>query len=367
LVLLIITGEIEPQRHKVIYMRHKIIYLFTFLSVCIPINTLPSFAQETNSKIAKSRLTEVRPDFNEPTQVSVGVYLIDFDKFEEQNESFKLDGYLFLTWRDRRLAFPPSQNTLTSKTYKPGEIWLPDIRFSNVELKRETAYTQIKVNPDGIVTYKERFKGTFNSEMDVRRFPFDRQKLKLVIQSPLNDSKEVVFNVDKSKTGKSSEAFLTGWKLGEQNAVAQITKSEIENIEESKYTYEINIFRDSDSYFWNIIVPLLLIVAVSFTVFWSRSFESNTVISFSSLLSAIAFNIVIAEELPKVAYLTFINGFILISYLVICLAIIQIVIKHYLNAEKKEHISIQMDRVCRWLFPSSFGLSNLILIMIFLL
>jgi hypothetical protein len=348
-------------------MRYKIVYLFTFLSICIPLHTLPSRAQETNSKTTKSQLVEVRPNLAEPTQVSVGIYLIDFDKFEEQNESFKLDGYLFLTWKDRRLAFTSNQNNLGSKTYKPGEIWSPDVHFSNVELKRETAYTQIKVSPDGTVNYKERFKGTFNSEMDVRRFPFDRQKLKLVLESPLNDTREVVFNVDKIKTGKSPEAFLTGWKIGEHNAVAQITKSEVEDIKENKYTYEINIFRDSDSYFWNIIVPLLLIIAVSFTVFWSRSFESNTVISFSSLLSAIAFNIVIAEELPKVAYLTFINGFILISYLVICLAIIQIVIKHYLNAEKKEELSIKMDRICRWLFPSAFGLSNLILILIFLL
>ncbi|PSB03197.1 hypothetical protein [Merismopedia glauca] len=348
-------------------MRHKIIYFLTFISIYIPLNTLPSRAQETNSKTTKSQLTEVRPNLSEPTQVSVGIYLVDFDKFDEQNESFKLDGYLFLTWKDQRLAFQANQNNLGSKTYKPGEIWLPDVHFANVELKREKAYTQIKVNPDGTVNYKERFKGTFKSEMDVRRFPFDRQKLKLVLESPLNDTEQVIFNVDKSKTGRSSEAFLTGWKIGEQNAVAEITKSEVENIEENQYIYEIDLFRDSDSYFWNIIVPLLLIIAVSFTVFWSRSFESNTVISFSSLLSAIAFNIVIAEELPKVAYLTFINGFILISYLVICLAIIQIVIKHYLNAEKKEDISMKMDRICRWLFPTSFGISNLILILIFLI
>jgi hypothetical protein len=73
-------------------------------------------------------------------------------------------------------------------------------------------------------------------------------------------------------------------------------------------------------------------------------------------LSAIAFNIVVAAALPKVSYLTFINGFFLISYVFINLAVIQSVVKHRLDLEKKNELSMMVDRKVRWLFPTIFGL-----------
>ncbi|PIG90986.1 hypothetical protein [Gloeocapsopsis sp. IPPAS B-1203] len=341
-------------------MHQKIVCLFTFFSLYLPINVPKVIAQEVSQQETTYQISQ-RPDTDNPTEVAVGVYLIDFDTFDEIDESFKLNGYLFLTWQDQRLAFNPSQTAVNSKTYNIGEIWTPNIKFLNIESVRETAYILLKVEPDGTVHYKERFTGQFNSEMNLQRFPFDRQKLRVIVEA-LDNIENIVLLADNSKTGAAKDAFLTGWRIRDFQAFPRVRVSEVEEESFSEYVSEINILRYHNPYIWNVFLPLLFIIIVSWTVFWSRSFESNTVIATSSLVSAIAFNIVVVEELPKVSYLTFINGFILIVYVFICLVIIYTVVKHWLDLEKKKELSLKIDRTARWLVPAVFGVSNIILI-----
>jgi hypothetical protein len=348
-------------------MRSQIIYGFALLSLVLPINVLPIEAQEIDRTATTSQLSRTRPDPIRPTEVDVGIYIIDFDDLDERDESFQLDAYLFLTWKDRRLAFKPTQPGLDTKEYKIGEIWSPQVRFVNVELGRNTAYNQIQVKSDGTVYYRERFNGTFNSEMNLKRFPFDRQQLKLILESPLTDKNTLAFTVDDNKTGKSADAFLTGWTLEDYRAFIVDRQFDVDPIAVNRYVYEIAVSRSYNSYIWNIIIPSLLIIGISWTVFWSRSFESNVVIAFSALLCAIAFNIVIAEELPKVAYLTLMNGFISIGYIFLCLSVVQIVIKHNFNVKKKEERSEKLDKKSRWIFPTAFLASNILLILVFML
>lgn len=344
-------------------MRRKIVYLFTLLSVCLPINAPKVQAQGITQEDISIRQ---RPNSNKPTEVAVGLYLIKFDTFNEQTDSFTLDGYLYLTWQDKRLAFSPSQNRKNNKIYNLEESWSPNVKFLNIKGKREIAYTKLEVKPDGTVKYKERFTGEFNLETNLKRFPFDSQKITLILES-LDDIRNVNFVIDKSRTGRAKDAFLTEWKIGEHRALVKARNFEVEELDYPEFIYEVTIARYYNPYIWNIFIPLLFIVSVSWTVFWSRSFESNTVIATSSLVSAIAFNIVIAEELPKVSYLTFINGFILIIYIFICLVIIYTVLKHLLDLENKKKLSLRIDRITRWLVPIAFGASNIFLIAIFLL
>ncbi|MDM9382330.1 hypothetical protein QUB80_16620 [Chlorogloeopsis sp. ULAP01] len=347
-------------------MRKKSIVLLSLLSLCLSLNVPKLKAQEPPEETTR-QITTSRPDTNNPTQVAVGVYLVDFDDFDEKEEAFTLDAYLLLTWKDKRLVFKPTQNGVNYKTYQIGEIWLPNVKFLNIERERETVYTELKVKPDGTVYYKERFTGRFNDEINLKKFSFDSQRLRLILTAPLYNTKDINFIVDKRTTGKSPNAFLTGWTIGEYNALVGSKKSEFEEVSYPEFIYEINISRYSVPYILNIILPLLFIIAISWTVFWSRSFESNTVIATSSLLSAIAFNIVIAEDLPKVAYVTYLNGFILVVYIFITLVIIYTVVKHRINLETHKELSSKIDRTARWLVPFAFGLTNIVLIGIFLL
>lgn len=190
-------------------MYKKLVYVCAYLCVSLSANLSQVKAQKILPEETTPQLSQTRPNSDRPTKVAVGIYLIDFDKFEAIDESFQIEGFLFLTWQDKRLAFNPTKTGIKTKLYTIGEIWSPNVRFMNVDLTRETAYTELKVKPDGTVYYKERFQGLFNSETNLKKFPFDSQKLKLILESPLDDSKNLVLAGDRNKIGKSNEAFST--------------------------------------------------------------------------------------------------------------------------------------------------------------
>jgi hypothetical protein len=66
--------------------------------------------------------------------------------------------------------------------------------------------------------------------------------------------------------------------------------------------------------------PLLLIVILSWSVFWMdrASLGDRISISFIGLLTAVAYQTVVSEILPQISYLTLIHGFINISFIFMC-------------------------------------------------
>ena len=77
----------------------------------------------------------------------------------------------------------------------------------------------------------------------------------------------------------------------------------------------IEIERDYGYYILKIILPMILVLLVCWSVFWihPRELESKLTITIVCLLSLIAYNFVIDEDLPKLGYLTLMDYIILLS------------------------------------------------------
>ena len=79
----------------------------------------------------------------------------------------------------------------------------------------------------------------------------------------------------------------------------------------------IEIERAYGYYIFKIILPMILVLLVCWSVFWihPRELESKLTITIVCLLSLIAYNFVIDEDLPKLGYLTLMDYIILLSYI----------------------------------------------------
>ena len=66
-----------------------------------------------------------------------------------------------------------------------------------------------------------------------------------------------------------------------------------------------------------IIIPIFLLLALTWSIFWIElnDLETRVTISIVTFLALIAYNFVIDSDLPKLAYLTFLDIVILFSYL----------------------------------------------------
>ena len=69
-----------------------------------------------------------------------------------------------------------------------------------------------------------------------------------------------------------------------------------------------------------VILPLTLIVMLSWSVFWMdrSSIGDRLSVSFVGVLTAVAYLLVISDKLPQIAYVTLIHAFVSFSFLTMC-------------------------------------------------
>ena len=79
----------------------------------------------------------------------------------------------------------------------------------------------------------------------------------------------------------------------------------------------VTIQRNYQYYIYKVISPIILILLVCWSVFWihPRELESKLTITIVCLLSLIAYNFVIDEDLPKLSHLTIMDYIILLAYI----------------------------------------------------
>ena len=102
-----------------------------------------------------------------------------------------------------------------------------------------------------------------------------------------------------------------------------------------------------------IIAPLLLIVAMSWLVFWIDPKESGSQISvaITAMLTLIAYRFSIGELVPKVSYLTRLDYFILGSTLMVFLALLLVIITSNLAKSGQSQLALHIDWWSRIIFP----------------
>lgn len=110
-----------------------------------------------------------------------------------------------------------------------------------------------------------------------------------------------------------------------------------------------------------IILPLILIVAMSWIVFWIDPKESAIQISVAirTMLTLIAYRFAVGAELPKVSYLTRLDFFILSATVLVFASLVEVIVTSTLAQREKLDLARHLDRWSRWLFPIIFSMVGL--------
>jgi len=118
----------------------------------------------------------------------------------------------------------------------------------------------------------------------------------------------------------------------------------------------LDIERNQNYYIFKIMFPIFFLLLITWSVFWisSNELESRITVSTVCLLTLIAYNFIIDQSLPKLSYLTFIDSFILVSYLFAGIPTIQSVVSKLLYVNKSENTSLKFDFYCRFIIPLTY-------------
>ena len=312
-----------------------------------------------------------------PTKVRIGTYLISLVEVSAPNESFptfKAEVYIDLEWHDPRLAFDEDEVGSDREVFLEHEaelelerIWWPDIEFENEQGERHTESRELVITSDGTVEYSERFQGVFTVDVNLTRFPFDHQKLLINVESFSWDDRAVVFEPLLEKTGYDKSFKTLEWTLRDVHTEVHL-KKEVRSTEAfSEYVFSVNADRDPGYYLYKIVAPLLIIVAFSYTTFWMPGEPGSTRMQrgIIMLLTIVAFHRVISANLPRIGYLTFMDGVVYVSYLLVGLTLLSNVMAQRFQYSKRPELVEKMDAIGRFAFPVIFIGSLVILWIIY--
>src|SRR5438105_9912755 len=125
-----------------------------------------------------------------PTQVSVGMWVVDISNIDSAQQNFTAEVALVLRWRDPRLTH--SGNGIVR--YPLEQVWHPRVAVVNETnfVSREFPEA-VEVEPDGTVNYRQRYAGAFTQPLRLQSFPFDRQTFRFQLVAVRYRPNEVMF------------------------------------------------------------------------------------------------------------------------------------------------------------------------------
>jgi Neurotransmitter-gated ion-channel ligand binding domain/Neurotransmitter-gated ion-channel transmembrane region len=305
-------------------------------------------------------------------KVAVALHVLNLSNIDEVTERFQLTGYLVEQWRDPRLAYPATGPNDKFRTLLPNSVWLPELVILNAIEQRHIYETSLRVAPDGLMSFVERFDATVTSSFNLKPFPFDAQKLEVFVH-PFTDQQQFISFVPSllpvwTATEFNTYSSLESWRFQSITFHLGRTASQFGAHAIAEARFEIAVTRRYQFYLWKVFLPLLLMVVVSWSVFWFDPPEvsSQATIAVTTILTIIAFALSISLTLPRVPYLTFADAFFLTCYIFAFVAMLELTAVHIAWRNERRKVATRIRRAARWLVPASFIAINALLIVHFL-
>ncbi|MGA9945740.1 MAG: hypothetical protein WBP75_11960 [Candidatus Cybelea sp.] len=332
----------------------------------LPLLTALAFYASASTALASTVGTE--PTQARPTVVRVGLVIRNVIAVDEVRENWQVSGLLVAKWTDRALRYRARGLRQLNRNL-PANTWKPDFEFTNEETPTTFHFVDLFTEPDGTVTYTQRFAATLSTSSDLRRFPFDSQLLPLVVQASGDDLDRTILKPDRQGSALSNRGYagLAHWQalsLTERLGTVAGTANRANDVE-----FALKVRRNSKSYILKFIVPLLLLVIISWVTFWLSHEEFKTKdqlqSAVSTLLIVVAFNITATSLLPRTEYITYIDALLFTCFIFVIISIATIVGTHLLQINHSEQRALFVRRLAGVALPVAFVIAQAILFFTF--
>lgn len=304
-----------------------------------------------------------RPVVRAPPRVKVGIRLHQITSVDQRAENFGAVAVLRMEWQDDELAFDPSACRCPYRTFRDDEFadyaaeqslrW-PAFTIFNQQGNRWVQGRYVLVWPDGRALYHERFSATLQApDFDFRRFPFDHQRFYIRVDS-MYPSDTFVFEPLADFSGLGDQLGEEEWKVVAFDAtVAETTAST--RLPASRFSFGMTAERHLEYYIFRILLPLTLILVVSWITFFMGDLGKRVDVASANLLLFVAFNFVVASDLPRLGYLTLMDTFIVSGFVATSLVVVMNVLLKRAEVTGRASVVQRIDPYMLWLYPLLFA------------
>jgi hypothetical protein len=253
-----------------------------------------------------------------PDVVMIGAYVTHFKSFSVAEGTVQVNFYLSL-----RSDTPVS---LSDFEIINGHVTSVDTLTDTPHEKYYRIFASIDANPD------------------LRLYPFDRHVLAIEIEPKTKDTSSLVFLIDENRTGLDPEADLPGWQYTTTSALVDDHSYDPEELPYSRAVFNTNTQRDTASTVLKFFLPIMLIIIVSLSSLLMKV-SSRLGLNASMFLAAVLIHWRVADAIPLVAYATFPDFFMIITYATLVMVLVSgILIMKFVEAKD----TAKVDLIHRW-------------------
>lgn len=168
------------------------------------------------------------------------------------------------------------------------------------------------ISPDGTIIISKRIHATLFCKMDLRKFPFDKQQCKTVIESWMYNRSEIVLHWEVHSPMKMGpNQHLTEYELMRVSTNETMVNADLNNFRHgdisgnySSLSFTIVLHRQIGYYLMDYFMPSIMIVAISWVTFWLQADQTapRVMLGCTTMLTFITLSTNQDKALPKVSY-----------------------------------------------------------------
>lgn len=307
----------------------------------------------------------------EPLDVEVGIKVQQITSINQRNENFSAVVSFLLKWHEPELQLVADKATgvrifqvpdFISLMVKEKRRW-PATTFYNAQGRIAYQNQVVVVDEAGNVTYVARFTATFQApDFDFRNFPLDYQNFHITLDSILPE-KLVRFRALDNYSDIGDTLGEEEWILS--NAQHNISNHSEFGFKSSRFILSFEGKRHLTYYLVRILLPIIVIILVSWFTFFLKDYAKRIDLASGNLLLFIAFSFTIANDLPRLGYLTLMDTFLIATFVITGLVVLANVILKRLQRDKREILIDKIDTIGLWGYPIFYLGAGALMLMLF--
>jgi hypothetical protein len=302
-------------------------------------------------------------------RMRVGLYVNAVREVDWRAQNFLVDFYWWI-----RYPCPASDDErrrMEALEFANGNLGVAHEAKAQV-LEHETQEWKMVDGENGPERYVSfRTIGRFYFDANFEKYPFDRQKLPIIIEHEVLTADELEI-VDDEESYRRGRQPRERWGLAPLMRVPDLTIIGATRTFDSypystgfgdpgiegttsfaRATFTIEVARSYWPYLLKILVPLSIIVTLAYLVFFvpARELEVAVGLTVTSVLASIAFQLTVADDLPNVGYLVTSDLIFYLCYFLIMTAMVETVYTHNLERKGRKALADTVERLARYLYP----------------
>ncbi|XP_030364063.1 gamma-aminobutyric acid receptor subunit delta isoform X4 [Strigops habroptila] len=287
-----------------------------------------------------------------PVNVALAIEVASIDHISEVNMEYTMTVFLHQSWRDDRLSYNHTNETLGLDSRFVDKLWLPDTFIVNAKSAWFHDVTVenklIRLQPDGVILYSIRITSTVACDMDLSKYPMDEQECMLDLESYGYSSEDIVYHWSENQEEIHG---LDKLQLAQFTITNYQFTTEIMNFKSAgqfpRLSLHFHLRRNRGVYIIQSYVPSILLVAMSWVSFWisQSAVPARVSLGITTVLTMTTLMVSARSSLPRASAIKALDVYFWICYVFVFAALVEYAFAHF-NADymKKQKNKLKARR-----------------------